>query len=539
MRTTARIALALCFISLAGMTQTVAGCWLGVTYPDSPLNESLTSTGVVSATSCPESSLLIGDLKLTFPRCGLATGEVSLTATGGAGALTYSVDGVTFQSQPLFRNLPGGEYTARVRDAKGCEATKPASLPVSFSVGIASVSTTSVTCGQTSGTITITTVGGSGAMQYSADGKSFQPGNTLSGLKGGSYTVQIRDGAGCTATQLVSVAGSSLTIDTLKATPPRCGTANGALSVSATGGVGTLAYTLDGSLYQAGPEFSNLPGGTYTVRVRDASGCETSKTTTLPLSNPLVIISTDTVPTTCGLANGRASLAVAGGVRPIRFSTDGRRAQATSTFDSLRAGTYTLFAQDSAGCAAGRSVTIAASETPTISELITTPEGCGQKNASITITTAGQSDTEYAFSIDGQTFQPGNAFVGLSGGTYTVSVRDRNACLSTRPVSIAVDCANAIHLPMAFSPNADNLNDALTAHFSFPSLTVAQFVVYDRWGGVLYSRVNFALANGESIWNGQVNSGSTAPAGTYPYTLDCQFSDGTQMTYRQSVSLMK
>lgn len=486
---------------------------------------------------------IIGDLKTTSPRCGSATGEVSLTATGGTGALTYSINGTTFQGQPLFRNLPGGEYTARVRDTKGCETTKAVSLPVSFSVGIASISTTTAACGQANGSLTVTTAGGSGAMQYSIDGRqTVQSGSSFSNLKGGLYLVQVRDGAGCTATQSASIAGSSLAIEELKTTPPRCGTANGSLSVSATGGIGALAYTIDGTLYQSSSLFSNLPGGNYTVRVRDASGCEISKTGSLPASNPLVILSTEAMPTTCGLPNGRASMTVAGGVRPIRFSTDGRRAQAGNAFDSLSAGTYTLFAQDSAGCAAGQSVTIAASTLPVITDLTTTPEACGQKNASITVTTAGPASdpaNQYTFSVDGQTFQPGNAFQGLRGGTYTVSVRDKNACVSTRPVSLAVDCANAIHLPTAFSPNNDNLNDALTTHFSFPSLTVARFVVYDRWGSVVYSRVNFALANGEPIWNGNVENGDAAPAGIYPYTLKCQFPDGTPMTYRHSVALVK
>lgn len=481
----------------------------------------------------------IGDLKTTSPRCGSATGEVSVAATGGTGALTYSIDGTAFQSQPLFRNLPGGDYTVRVRDVKGCEAIKTVSLPASFSVGIADVSTKPATCGQVDGSLTVLTTGGNGEIQHSVDGQIFQLGKTFSSLKGSIYSVRVRDGAGCTATQSVSIAGSSLAIDDLKTTPPRCGTANGELSVSATGGVGALAYAIDGTAYQADSRFTNLPGGNYTVRVRDTTGCEIRKTVRLPLPNPLLILSTDAVPTTCGLPNGRATMTVAGGVRPIRFSTDGRGAQAGNRFDSLSAGTYTLFAQDSAGCTAGRSVSIATSAKPTITDLVTTIEDCGQKNASIIVTTTDSASSRYTFSVDGQTFQPGNTFAGLSGGTYMVSMRDRNACVSTRPVSLAVDCASVIHLPTAFSPNADNLNDVFTTHFSFPSLTVARFVVYDRWGSIVYNRVNFALSNGESIWNGQAESGTIMPAGIYPYTLKCQFPNGTQMTYQRSIALVK
>ena len=481
---------------------------------------------------------ILGDLKTTSPRCGQSTGEIAIAATGGTGALRYSLDGTAFQNQPLFQNMPGGNYTVRVRDAKGCEASKAVSLPVSFSVGIASVVATPATCGKTNGSLIVMTSGGNGAVEYSADGRVYQLSSTFPNLKGGQYRVQIRDGAGCTATQSASVAGNSPVIDTLIATPPRCGTANGELSVRTTGGDGPLAYSIDGLVYQPESRFTNLPGGSYTAWVRDVGGCEVSKTVRLPASNPLLIVRADTVPTTCGLANGRASITVSGGVGPIRFSTDGRRAQVSSTFDSLRAGTYTLFAQDSTGCTAGRLVTIAPSMMPAIADVTIMPEACGQRNASISVVTA-QPDSQYTFSINEQSFQSGNVFSGLSAGTFTVSVRNKDACVTTRPVILTTDCASAIHLPMAFSPNADNLNDAFASYFSFPSLAVARFVVFDRWGSVVYSRTDFTLTNGEPLWNGQGEDGNTAPAGIYPYALNCRFPDGTQMTYRQSIALVK
>ncbi|MDB5241536.1 MAG: hypothetical protein JWP57_2161, partial [Spirosoma sp.] len=479
----------------------------------------------------------ISNLKTTSPSCGLATGGVSLTATGGTGALTYSIDGVTFQSQPNFGNLPGGDYIAHVRDGKGCEVTRALSLPASFSVGIANISTKPAICGQEGSSLTVTGVGGSGAIEYSVDGQAFQSGGTFSNLPGGKYTIQIRDGAGCQATQSVSIEGG-LNINELKTTPPRCGSATGELSVMAMGGVAPLTYSIDETIYQASPQFVNLPGGTYRVRVRDASGCVISKNVSLPLSKPLALVSMNAVPTTCGLANGRVSMLVSGGAGPIRFSLDGHPEQVSNTFDGLQAGIYTLIAKDSAGCTTSQPVGIAASSAPTITDLIITPEACGQQNASITVTTPSPVSL-YTFSIDGQTFQPDNSFLGLSAGSYTVSIRDKNACTSSWPVSLTVDCDNVVHLPMAFSPNADNLNDAFTLFFSFPSLTVARFVVYDRWGSIVYSRVNFRLGNGEPIWNGQLENGNTALTGTYPYVLLCQFPDGTQMTYRRSVALLK
>lgn len=480
----------------------------------------------------------ISDLKTVSPRCGTSTGEVSLTATGGSGPLTYSLDGTTFQRDPIFRNLPGGNYSVRVRDETGCEVTRAVSLPASFSVGIASVKATAATCGKP-GSLTVTTTGGSGAIESSTDGQRFQMGTVIAGLQGGAYTVRIRDGAGCGAAAAVNIAGSSGPVmDSVQTTAPKCLTANGALTALATGGEGALTYSIDGVLYQQSPQFTNLIGGKYTIRVRDASGCEVSKTETLPPSNPLLIVSTTIVPTTCGLTNGEASLTVSGGSGPVLFSTDGRRAQTKSTFDSLKAGTYTLFAQDSSGCTAGQSITIDSSTIPTITDIQITPEGCSQKNASVTVISANPA-SQYTFSIDGKNFQSDNVFTGLSSGAYTVSMADQNECLTTRAVNLVSDCANAVYIPSAFSPNADSRNDALTSFFSVTSLNVVRFVVYDRWGSVIYSRADFTLTNGEAIWNGEMSGGNTAPAGIYPCTLHCRFPDGTQTTYRQSVAVLK
>ena len=488
----------------------------------------------LAATAAPT----IDAVQTVPPRCGLTTGEVSLTASGGTGALSYSIDSVTYRSQPLFQNLAGGNYTVRVRDASGCEATRPVSLPTSFSVGITTITSTSAGCGQP-GSLTLATTGGSGAIEHSIDGRTFQPGTIVSGLRGGNYTVQIRDGAGCTASKSASVAGNSgPVIDSLLATVPKCLTANGALTVLASGGTGTLVYSIDESAYQANPQFGNLSGGTYLLRVRDATGCQANKQGTLAPSVPFLIVSVNVKPTTCGLANGQASMLVTGGDGPIRFSTDGRRAQASSRFDSLQAGTYRLFAQDSAGCTAGQSVTVAASTLPTITDVATTPEACGQKNATITIATAGRA-SQYTFAINGGPYQSDSTFTGLNGGAYTVAIRDVHDCISTQLISLAVDCADAVHLPSAFSPNADNRNDVLASFFSFPSLDVIRFVVYDRWGGVLYSRTNFALTNGAPIWDGQLGDGGKAPAGIYPYRLDCRFPDGSRSTYQKVVTVVK
>ncbi|MEM6524133.1 MAG: choice-of-anchor tandem repeat GloVer-containing protein [Bacteroidota bacterium] len=54
---------------------------------------------------------------------------LEVTATGGDEPYEYSVDGISFQSDPNFV-LPNGQYTFTVRDANGCESTTSQSIAV-------------------------------------------------------------------------------------------------------------------------------------------------------------------------------------------------------------------------------------------------------------------------------------------------------------------------------------------------------------------------------------------------------------------------
>lgn len=55
--------------------------------------------------------------------CGSDNGSITVNATGGTGALTYSKDGTTFQAGNVFNNLRAGDYTITVKDAGNCTTT--------------------------------------------------------------------------------------------------------------------------------------------------------------------------------------------------------------------------------------------------------------------------------------------------------------------------------------------------------------------------------------------------------------------------------
>ncbi|WP_211321233.1 Ig-like domain-containing protein, partial [Arcicella aurantiaca] len=171
-----------------------------------------------------------------------ASGQITLTASGGTTAYSYSIDGTNFQSSNTFTSLSAGAYTLTVKDANACLATTTVTLtePNTLTLSANQVNLTCKT--NASGQIALTASGGTTAYSYSTDGTNFQSGNTFTGLSAGAYTLTVKDANACLATTTVTLTEpNSLT---LSATPTNltCKANNsGQIALTATGG--TTAYS--------------------------------------------------------------------------------------------------------------------------------------------------------------------------------------------------------------------------------------------------------------------------------------------------------
>src|SRR5436853_6206877 len=98
----------------------------------------------------------------------------------------------------------------------------------------------------------------------------------------------------------MTLPGSSLTASAL-ATNPSCSSGTGSITVTASGGTGTLSYSKDGTNFQTSNVFSGLAGGSYTITVKDANGCTTTTGATVTIPTPVTTSSSKTNP----LCNGQ------------------------------------------------------------------------------------------------------------------------------------------------------------------------------------------------------------------------------------------
>ena len=131
--------------------------------------------------------------------------------------------------------------------------------------------------GATDGAIEITATGPGTPFEYSIGGP-YQTGNTFTSLSATTYTIAVKNISGFTATlggiQISDPSGSDppyisgiITVDTSSRV-----SADGSITIFATGGTTPYEYTLNNGAYQSNNVFTNLPANTYTLYVKDALG---------------------------------------------------------------------------------------------------------------------------------------------------------------------------------------------------------------------------------------------------------------------------
>ena len=128
---------------------------------------------------------------------GESTGEVMVTALGGDGDFTYTLNGET-NNTGIFSNLPAGIFDVEVTDGENCsqvqivEVIEPELLVIEV---IATIDDT----GNGNGSVTFEGSGGTPPYLFSVDGANFQSGELFVAIPGGNYEGFILDGNGCIA----------------------------------------------------------------------------------------------------------------------------------------------------------------------------------------------------------------------------------------------------------------------------------------------------------------------------------------------------
>ncbi len=220
---------------------------------------------------------------------GDANGTVDFAVTGGKpGDYTLRFQGNDLPTTTITA-LTAGNYTATVVDVLGCTKDIDFTVGTPEVLAISDMTVLDVRCFQESnGSITLSPSGGTptiaGAYQFtlSGNGRSDTGLSSLpaiNNLKAGSYTITITDENGCETSADFVINEPTLLepdLETLINQPICPDVSDGTAYVEAKGGTPDYQFfwsNNEATEQQEGVDFSR---GTYTVRIVDANGCETS-----------------------------------------------------------------------------------------------------------------------------------------------------------------------------------------------------------------------------------------------------------------------
>ncbi len=370
---------------------------------------------------------------------GDSSGSINITASGGSAPYSYSLNGTAYQSNNIYNNLSAGNYTIIAKDSNGCSDTKSITLTEPSKLNF-NTSHTNVLCnGDSIGSITVSASGGVGNYMYKLGSSNYQTSNTFSNLQAGTYTIYSKDSNNCEKSSQVVITQPSALSYATKINPVKCyGDSNGSIIITPSGGTAPYLYKFGNGNYQSQNSFSNLVVGNYTITIKDSNNCIIAFG--FNISQPAVLKIMNYPTPSSGImcygdSTGEAVVTVTGGTQPYQYKLGGGNYQYSNYFDNLKAGWHTITVKDSNGCTDTNSIYINQLPQVKINTYATSPICYGDSSGTITVTPS-LGRNPYQFKIGNGSYQSLNKFIKLSGGSYIITVRDANGCVSKSAVTI-------------------------------------------------------------------------------------------------------
>lgn len=132
--------------------------------------------------------------------------------------------------------------------------------------------------------------------------------------------------------------------------------------------------------------------------------------------------------------------------------------------------------------------------------------------------------------FEGETYHV-NEFSFKDEGDYDASLMTTVGCDSIVHLTLEY---YEVYLPTAFSPNGDGYNDVFVVMGDDDLVQVNSLVIYDRWGGEVFS----SQSSEDDYWDGK-RDGGVVEAGTYVYTVSVVMDDGIERSLSGAVAVVR
>jgi NADH:ubiquinone oxidoreductase subunit B-like Fe-S oxidoreductase len=375
-------------------------------------NNTNRDTAIVIVPNAPQ---LFSNAIAANPLCfGSGTNLLSASASGGTGAYSYTwfnSSNTSVGTGVALSNQTTGTYYVRTTDAKGCTALSGTVTLVNPTQVIASAGVSSaILCKHDNATVTVTGTGGTPYVN------SFNPpylGHGNYSVPAGTYTYNITDANGCTASTTITVTQPAIAYDSVTSvldSAIKCNGGSTRLKLNPVGGYAPYVYRYH-------PPFSTpvvitnsftVSAGNYLFSATDSNGCIRYKSITVTQPAPIVINTVQNAPIACHGGSTSVTVSVtSGGTAPYI---------GTGTF-TVTAGGYSYTITDVQGCTNAASIGVSQPSPLGAYVVVDTAINCARTTEVIHIVGTGGT-TPYA---NATTYS-------LTPGTYTFTVTDAGGC---------------------------------------------------------------------------------------------------------------
>ncbi len=438
-------------------------------------------------------------LNTTYPATMIGTGPAKCWGETGTAAYRADITAAMTVGGPYSINLTGQSVSSEDKDIDGMTLVYIYSEPATFSGSIAlwdgdnawygigpdlsetftginvcaaSASASAfVACGDMQNNVAPTHVetlnGSSGTFPNSFWNTDIVPTTVTAAQTTTTYSVDVGNAGDCYSWILAGLYWQNTTCMTciipgvlnitLTSGNPTCGNINGFITANVTGG--SPPYTYRWSNGQTTMTISNLSAGTYSITVKDNTGCDSIKDSITLVTTTVRVTPTYTNIRCNGQCNGSIHISASGGVPPFTFTWNpgvGIDSNATN----LCAGSYTVTVQDNNGCTTIDTLTI--TQPPALTATLTSVGAlCNGGSTGSSVATAGGGTPPYTYAwTNGSTT---NTASSLSAGTFTLTLTDANGCSISPTVTISQPAAILVNVtgPQIICANT---NGTLTAN---------------------------------------------------------------------------
>jgi len=276
------------------------------------------------------------------------------------GATTKDISGLT-----------EGTYSVIVTDRNGCTTIGTAVIvnppPVTYTSQISNYNGFNISCfGLSNGNIHIDITGGTAPYMFNwtgPDGFSATTQN-ISGLKAGTYIMQITDNLMCTASQTFNLSEPDKLEIVINVSSSLDGGYNmncagdktGFIDIEAVNNVGKIEYLWSDGLF--GKTRNNLAAGNYGIIITDSNGCYSNTSISLTEPNPIKIDFIVEKPFCPDMSDGSVKAEVNGGIVTGGYNYRWMDNSINNSLANINPGWYSLTVEDINGCIAKNSVKV-------------------------------------------------------------------------------------------------------------------------------------------------------------------------------------